>query len=281
MPYKATVFNVLIVSPGDVKDEREIVRETIHEWNAAHSRFRSLILYPVGWETHSHPSMSERPQGVLNDQIVKDADLLVAVFWTRIGTPTGQAASGSVEEIERHMEAGKPAMIYFSSVPAPPGIYADAQYRSLTETRDRWKTEGLIETFQSKDEFRQKLARQLASKINDHPVFRIDHPSASKPMTGKLEQQAPSLSDDAQTLLRAAAEDKKGQIVHWNGTTISTNYKEFVEEDNARSLAKWQAALKELSDLGLIEPIGHKREIFQVTSEGYKLADQLSKASSL
>jgi hypothetical protein len=274
MPYEATVFNVLIVSPGDVEDERQIVRDTIHEWNAAHSKFRHQILYPVGWDTHSHPAMSERPQGILNNQIVDDADLLIAVFWTRIGTPTGQAVSGSVEEIERHIKAGKPAMIYFSSVPVPQEKYADDQYRALKEIRDRWKNEGLIETFHSRDELRHKLTRQLATKINDYPIFQ-DHRSASPLTTGDVEPRAPLLSDEAQTLLKAAAKDKNGQILRWNGATIKTNYKEFAEEGNARSWALWQGALNELSDLGLIEPVGHKGEIFQVTNEGYKLTEQL------
>src|SRR4051812_19989380 len=120
MAYAATVFNVLIASPGDVQDERDIIREVVYEWNATHSRSRKIVLQPIGWETHSHPEMGDRAQGVLNRQVLEDADLLVAVFWTRIGTATGEAPGGSVEELTRHMDAGKPAMVYFSDTPAPP-----------------------------------------------------------------------------------------------------------------------------------------------------------------
>src|SRR5882757_9688453 len=109
MSYNATIFNVMIASPGDVTVERNLAREAIHEWNAIHSVSRGIALMPIGWETHSHPSMEDRAQGVLNKQILNEADLLVAMFWTRIGTPTGEAVSGSVEEIERHISAGKSA----------------------------------------------------------------------------------------------------------------------------------------------------------------------------
>jgi len=104
--YNATVFNVLIASPGDVQVERNVVREVIHEWNAIHSRHREMVFQPIGWETHSHPSMSGRGQAVLNEQIVRHADMLVAIFWTRIGTPTGEAPGGSIEELDRHLASG-------------------------------------------------------------------------------------------------------------------------------------------------------------------------------
>jgi len=59
------------------------------------------------------PEMSGRPQGIINQRLLKECDLLIAAFWTRIGSPAGVAASGTVEEIEEHLAAGKEAMIYF------------------------------------------------------------------------------------------------------------------------------------------------------------------------
>ena len=50
--------------------------------------------------------MGERAQAIINRQIVKDSDLVVAIFWTRIGTPTGVAQSGMIEEIEEHYWRG-------------------------------------------------------------------------------------------------------------------------------------------------------------------------------
>ena len=117
MTFEAIACNVMIASPGDVEVERNIVREVIHEWNAVNARMRRTVLLPVGWETHSSPLMGSHPQSIINWQVLKDSDLLIAVFWTRLGTPTQSAESGSVEEIEKHVAAGKPAMIYFSSAP--------------------------------------------------------------------------------------------------------------------------------------------------------------------
>jgi hypothetical protein len=118
--YTANVINVMIASPSDVPQERLIVRDVISEWNTIHAKDKKTVLMPIGWETHSVPDTGDRPQAIISGQLLKDADLLVAMFWTRIGSPTGAARSGTVEEIEEHIGAGKPAMIYFSSAPVRP-----------------------------------------------------------------------------------------------------------------------------------------------------------------
>ena len=137
MPYEAQAYNVMIASPGDVNVERAIVREIVHEWNGMHSETARTILMPLGWETNAAPVTGDRGQGVVNTQILSRSDLLVAIFWTRMGTPTSEAVSGTAEEIQEHIAAGKPAMIYFSNVPVRPDSVDDSQYKSLQEFK-RW-----------------------------------------------------------------------------------------------------------------------------------------------
>lgn len=105
MPYTAVVRKVMIASPSDVLQERSIAREIIHEWNSIHSEDKKLVLLPIGWETDSSPAMGNRAQSILNNQVLKNCDLLIAVFWTRLGSPTGASVSGTVEEIEEHIAA--------------------------------------------------------------------------------------------------------------------------------------------------------------------------------
>src|ERR1039458_1446912 len=117
MAYDAKVVEIIIASPSDVADERQIVRDVIAEWNAVYARDRTVVLLPVGWETHSSPELGGRPQQIINDRLLAHADVLVGIFWTRVGSPTGKAISGSIEEIEEHHRQGKPVMLYFSNVP--------------------------------------------------------------------------------------------------------------------------------------------------------------------
>jgi hypothetical protein len=154
MAYSATAINVMIASPSDVSQERVIVRDVIAEWNAVNSADRRVILMPVGWETHSVPSAGDRPQAIINGQLLKDTDLLIAVFWTRIGSPTGAAPSGTVEEIEEHIRADKPVMIYFSSAPVRLDSTDSHQYEALKKFRQSIQARSLCDSYESLAEFR-------------------------------------------------------------------------------------------------------------------------------
>src|SRR5258708_18293745 len=212
MSYTAKVFKIMIASPGDVEKERQLAREVIHEWNAVNSEHRRIVLLPLGWETHSVPEMGERPQEIINRQILRDCDVLIAAFWTRLGTPTGTAQSGTVEEIEEHLAAGKPAMIYFSSQPVTPESVDVVQYQRLRDFRDSCEKKGLIEKYESLSEFRAKLTRQIAqAAINnlaggDINGQHVDDDQSAPPTT-------PQLSELARKILTTAAHDPGGDIL--------------------------------------------------------------------
>lgn len=169
----------MIASPSDVAQVRSVVREVIHTWNAVFSEKEASVLMPIGWESHAFPALGARPQAIINRQVLEDADLLVALFWTRLGSPTDQAPSGTVEEIETHLKAGKPAMIYFSSQPAVPESIDPKQYEALLKFKEDLRLRGLFETFASPAEFREKFTRQLAQTIVRHFPPREEPPCPS------------------------------------------------------------------------------------------------------
>ena len=164
--YTANVVKVMIASPSDVDDERDIIRRVVQDWNAAHSELQGLVLMPVGWDTHATPEAGSRPQAIINKQLLATSDLLVAVFWTRIGSPTGAAISGTVEEITAHVERGRPAMIYFSARPIAPHHVDAKQFESLRRFRDRFKKQALVEEYEDVNQFKTTFTRQLAQTVN-------------------------------------------------------------------------------------------------------------------
>jgi hypothetical protein len=170
MPFKATVLRVLIASPSDLAEERDIVSETINEWNVTHGILYNLFLLPVRWETDSAPRLGSRPQAIINQQLaITDCDLVIALFWTRIGTPTGVAASGTIEELQHFIDAKKEdrIMLYFSNSPINPDKIDVEQFKALSEYRDAMRRKGLIETFDSIYDFRHKFSIQLPKIVGD------------------------------------------------------------------------------------------------------------------
>lgn len=256
---------------------------------------------PLGWETHSAPELSGRPQELINERVLKHADLLVGIFWTRIGTPTGKNISGTIEEIEEHRKAGKPVMLYFSEAKVEATNIDPEQFKSLQEFKTWAKGEGLIQTFKSPEDFAEQFRRHLQLTLQEN-YLKADGahgaseaaertrtgPPTSTPPSVALQRifraAAPSsteLSEDSKQLLLAAA-DADGVIMvlrHLGGTNVSAGGKEFAKESDKRSVARWSAAVEDLYRLGLTRDINGKREIFELNNRGFEAVDQLKGAS--
>jgi hypothetical protein len=279
MSYNAKVFNVMIASPNDVPNERNIIRDVVYEWNIVHSIQRNIVLLPIGWETHSTPEMGEHPQKIIDKQILDKGDLLVGVFWTRIGTSTGEYASGTVEEIEKHIKSEKPTMLYFSNQPVLPDSVDSEQYKKLKDFKESCRTRGLYETYDSYSDFKDKFYRQLQLKINGDAYFRVAEEKVEAPLIlDSSTYMTPNLSREAHLLLKEASLDRQGNILHlrtFGGTSIQTNGKNLITEQTPRDIAKWEAALDELANAELIIDRGYKGEAFAVTALGYKVADTI------
>jgi len=231
---------------------------------------------PVGWDSHAAPDMGDRPQAVINKQLLEKCDLLVAVFWTRLGSPTGEAPSGTVEEIKKHLAAGKPAMLYFSDVPIQPSNVEEAQYNALKEFRAECQNKGLIETCKSLEEFRDKFRRQLSLTISRE--FGNLGTKEADIISGVPTLPPPHLSETAHRLLSEIAQDHDGVILCTRvraGLIVETNGKQLSQMGDPRSEARWKGAIEELRQLNLIEPRGTKGEVFGMTDNGYTFAAKL------
>ena len=89
MSSKAQIYRILIASPSDMPEERDVATQAVHDWNDQHAIAESVVLLPVKWETHAMPQAGIRPQEAINRQLVKGSDMLVGMFWTKIGQTQG------------------------------------------------------------------------------------------------------------------------------------------------------------------------------------------------
>ncbi|HET8891640.1 MAG TPA: hypothetical protein VFQ41_22255 [Candidatus Angelobacter sp.] len=163
MRKNARAIEILLAGPSDVKRELQVARDVIEAWNAAHSHAENTLLQAIYWDTHAFPEIGDRPQGVINRQLVDRCDLLIAVFWKSIGSPTGVASSGTIEEIERFRDSGRPVMLYFSEARLP----HDADITKVDQVREYRKSlnNGLYWAFKSPARFRERLTVHLPQAI--------------------------------------------------------------------------------------------------------------------
>lgn len=283
MGFPATAYQVMIASPGDVDRERQVARDVVWQWNYMHSARSGIVLIPIGWDTHSAPATGDRPQAIINEQVLAESDLLIGIFWTRLGTPTGEADSGTVEEIQKHIAADKPVMLYFSSAPIHPESIDAHQYERLKQFKQQCQEWALIDNYESPSEFAQKLARYLVKTVLDGDYFEspVGQSEASVEVPGgpvgpEDDGLTAGLSGEAQELLLEAVQSQDGvvlRILYMGGMAVQTNGRNFVADDDARSQAVWESALDELCQHGLLADRGYKGEVFRVTRRGYETAD--------
>ncbi|WP_367350036.1 hypothetical protein [Sphingobium yanoikuyae] len=99
MPRSALIVTIFLSSPSDLAPERDFISRFVKEWNDIHGRSKSVIFEILKWEDSFSAGFGTDGQNVINKQ-TPSYDLLIALFWTRLGTATPRSLSGSVEEYE-------------------------------------------------------------------------------------------------------------------------------------------------------------------------------------
>lgn len=155
------IIKVLIASPSDVEQERKIAEAIVHEWNKRHKNQNAFRLEPVLWELDAAPELGDRPQGIINRQIVDECDCAIGIFWNRIGTHTGVELGGAVEEVNRLAGDGKLVMLYFSRVPIDPDTIDYEQRAKLDQFRKSISSKALTHSFSDRKDFKHDLSRHL------------------------------------------------------------------------------------------------------------------------
>ncbi len=158
-------IKVLIASPSDVAEERLIAETVIKEWNIRNSEERQLTLDAVLWESHTAPDSGDRTQGIINRQIVDNCDFAIGIFWTKIGTPTGVAPGGAVEEVQRMLTMGKKVMLYFSNAPISRKKVDKKQETKLEKFRASIQKHALVVEYDDCHQFRDKLVHHLDMQV--------------------------------------------------------------------------------------------------------------------
>jgi hypothetical protein len=164
------LVKVTLCGPSDVAREIALATELINDWNCQHGEQRGFWVKHQHWSTDSYPDAQETGQGAINKQLIDSTDILVAIFWSRIGTATANAESGTVEEIQRAIKRGRKVMVYFSDLEPLPAGAPTEQVNRLWAFRQQLRSEKSCWTFQSRSRFRDDFANHLALVLNDFPI---------------------------------------------------------------------------------------------------------------
>ncbi|MFD7654805.1 hypothetical protein ACFV4N_12590 [Actinosynnema sp. NPDC059797] len=164
-PRRITVF---VSSPGDVAEERAQCGRVVEELNTilgALAPERDVRLELVRWETHTHPDLGDHPQRVVDEQLGADFDVFVGIMWSRFGTPTWRAGSGTEHEF-RDAHTGwrtrrRPAHMLFYFCEAPVDDPDDGEREAILAFRRELERIGLVGVYDDRASFADKIRRDL------------------------------------------------------------------------------------------------------------------------
>lgn len=197
MPRTVVAYKVFLASPGDVKEERIIVKKVIDLYNQIHS-CDNIKLELLCWEDSTHPSFGDYPQDVVNSQIGDDYDVFIGILWARFGTPTFKYESGTEEEFYRAYERYKNGdsielMVYRKDESISPSSIDVEQLQKINRfTSEVGKLGGYYFTFTVENQFQEMLLKHLDMVIRDMEK-RTDNRRLQMPLTtkSKAEEQIP------------------------------------------------------------------------------------------
>lgn len=173
----------------------------VAELNRTWSGNLGLTFELLKWETHVRPGFDLDPQAVVNAQMPEDYDVFLGIFWSRLGTPTGRAASGAVEEFERAYAKFKSTgsvpeiMLYFKDAPIAPSKIDVQQFTALQTFRESLSDKGgLLSTFEDQPGFEASLRVHLSAIAQKFATSRFAPVKSAPPSPAAV--ATPEFSDE-------------------------------------------------------------------------------------
>ncbi|WP_431988090.1 hypothetical protein [Streptomyces parvulus] len=205
MALQTITLSVLIASPGDTASERNAVEDVIRSWNSDHTLRRKIHLLPLRWELGAVPMLGSRDaQQEINEQFADAADIVIALFNSRLGKATKRAVSGTAEEILRARERGAAVHVFFSEGSIPRDHDPD-QLKALNEFRKELQENGLTGSYVSVDDLVAKVRRCLEHDAYDLGELDSSEADVSGAVSGAI-LRSTYLYD------REPATDSKGRV---------------------------------------------------------------------
>ena len=171
----------MVASPTDVQPERDILHNVVNEINSDTAHQAGFHLELIRWEADTYPGFHAMgPQGLIDEVLdIKNADLLIGIFWHRLGTPTSDGRTGAEHEFQEAyanwQAARRPQiMVYFNEQEVPQKALDPHQFARLREFKKLFPKEGLSWSYHGENAFAKlvngHLRRFLIRRMSPMPV---------------------------------------------------------------------------------------------------------------
>lgn len=145
LPVPQEVYHVFLASPGDMNEERQLVRRFFEDFNQQIAQTLGVRFEVIDWENYSSVGIG-RPQELITSQTLErysnSLALVIGLMGQRFGFPTGEYESGTEEEFEwalaSYREHGFPEIKWFFRCIREFKAPADSP-TAIEEALEQWK----------------------------------------------------------------------------------------------------------------------------------------------
>jgi hypothetical protein len=128
---------------------RKAIFDVIDELNRTFE-IQRIAIRGLGWEEYVTPGIGSHAQQVVNEQLLTEYDILIAIFATKLGTLTPNARSGTIDEIEHAIANNKSPMgkyrvqVYFRDKLESTSSLSIDEFKNVIEYREALKPRGIL-----------------------------------------------------------------------------------------------------------------------------------------
>ncbi|WP_300759207.1 hypothetical protein [uncultured Brachyspira sp.] len=157
MPKSTLLYKLLISCPSDIENEINIIKNAIQNFNKTLGDAINTKIETLYWKDDVIPQMGEDGQSIINNQIVKDADAVIAIFGEKLGSPTPRYESGTIEEIEEMLKEKKQVFLYFSNKPIDRKIRDREEFDKIEKFKEKYGSKGIYAEYKDDNDFKEKV----------------------------------------------------------------------------------------------------------------------------
>ena len=271
----------MVGAPADVDSEVKVAFDVIQKWNYINAVSRSIVLLPSHWSLDAYPTLSHKPQKAIDKQLVEKSDMLICIFGSKIGTPTDDYISGTVEEIEEHLKKNKPVMVFFRKNIDRSKTNAE-QIAKLLNFQEEMYKQGLCAEFKDIEDLQIILTEKLALCVNDNffglRVLDDDSIKLTPVENNKNSILKESDVENLKVWVDSGEEDAHSIDLIGNSSLLILGHKQ-INLQNSREKVAWNGFFERLLKLDFIEIYGYttkqNKPMYRLKEAAYNYIDSL------
>lgn len=257
--FQANVYKIMVGAPSDVESEVKAALDVIQKWNYINAISHKLILLPSHWSLDAYPTLTHKPQKAIDKQLVDKSDMLVCIFGSKIGTPTDDFISGTVEEIEEHRKHNKPVMVFFNEKIDTTKTSPEQISKLLSFKKDLF-SQGLCTEYNDLEHFKTSLQEKLALCVNDiffgYRALELGSSNFTPENTDKKTILKNTDIENLKIWVESGGEEAHSTDFIGSKSLLNLGHKH-IEIENARDKVAWNGFFERLLNMEFIEICGY------------------------